>query len=198
MRRREVVGLLMGFGLIVTACGGGASPTAQGSAAPAVTGPAGTSGPGPAKSDEVLSGGGWGSAIIVIGEARTEFAIPEFGCSARADEDTAHGDAVDGTDASFMVTLPLALEDWDGRKADAILVTVPGHRWLATGPTTQDQSTFVGPRVETLETSAVTDDPRSFHATGSFLIVDTSEITYSEERTDQVAGTFDITCNPTS
>jgi hypothetical protein len=196
MGRRVVVGMLMGIGLMVTACGGGASPTGQGSAGPPATGTAGTASPGPAESDEVPSGGGWGSAVIVLGETRTEFAIPEFGCTAREDADTAHGDAVDGSGASFMVTFPLALEDWDSRQAHSIVVTVAGHRWLASGP--QDQATFAGPRVDTLQIAAASDDPRSFHATGSFFIVDTSEVTYSEDRTDQVAGTFDITCAPTS
>jgi hypothetical protein len=198
MTRREMVGALVGFGLMLAACGGGASPNAPTSDGAQAASPTGASGPTVTPPSDVQAGSGWGTAAIAIGDTQTDFAIPEFGCGARGGEDYAHGDSVDGSGASFMVNFPLVLDDWDSRHADEILVTIAGHRWLASGPGTEDHSTFVGPRVDSLEISPVTDDARSFHATGSFFIVDSTETPYSADRTDQVAGTFDITCNPTS
>jgi hypothetical protein len=198
MRHRVALGMLMSLGLMVTACEGGASPAGQSSAGTPVTGPASTPGAGPATATAGSVSGGWGSADIVVGETRTEFAIPVFGCSRQGDEVEGHGDAVDGSGASFRMTFPLAIGDWDSRQAHLIKVTAAGHVWVANGPSTEDLATFAGPKVDTLEISAPSEDPRSYHAIGSFLVVDTSQTPYDEKRTDQVAGTFDITCDPTS
>ncbi len=198
MRRCGMVGVLVGFGLTLAACGAAASPNTVASHGPETASPSDAGGPSGTAPGDVQSGGGWGSAVIVVGETQTEFAIPTYGCSTREDEVEGHGDAVDGSDASFSVTFPLTIKDWDSRRAHLIVVTMAGHRWVANGPSTEDLATFAGPKVDALEIAPASDDPRSFHATGSFLVVDTSGVPYRDDRLDQTAGTFDITCNPTS
>ncbi len=195
---RRNVSMLLGIALIVSACAGGASSTDQVPVGTPVTGPASASGAGAVSSAQAPPGGGWGSAVIVVGDKRTEFAIAEFGCSAREDDEYAHGMAVDGSDVTFSVTFPLTLADWDSREAQEILVTIDGRRWRAGGPSTEDLASFAGPKVDSLEIAPAGDDPRSFHATGTFLVADVTDLYYSDDLADQVAGTFDITCTPTS
>jgi hypothetical protein len=181
---------------VVVACGGGGGSSVQpsqdgpGPGASAV--PADTSPPVAGESAVPAVEGGYGSAVLTVDDVRTEYAIGDFGCgpltSARGHEYVrAHGDANAVSDAGFSVQFPMVLEDWSAQEGDTVTVTAPGHRWEAFGWSHGQFEGFQGPRVDRLEVALV-GELGSFHATGTFLVMDTHDIGYDEESTDLVVG----------
>ena len=185
MRRIGLPAAVAAMALLVAACGGesggeqaGATTSTAGAASDA-TGTPGADGPD----------NSYGSAVFVISDTRYEFAIGQFGCSRRENELGANGDATDGSEGSFLVRLPLTIEEWDSRDSHIVRFSTPGSRWQAIGPT-DEGSAYEGPRVDDFEIDGTT-------VTGTFWVVDREVFSYigDPDELELVEGTFEITCN---
>jgi hypothetical protein len=183
--RYRTVGWLMGLAVGLVACGGAGD---QGSQPPGAS----TAGVASDAAGDPGAGGpddSYGSAVFVLDGTPYEFAIHQFGCSRREAELSARGDAADGSEDSFSVTLPLTVEDWDSRSAHRLRFSTPGSRWEAIGPSTEGAA-YEGPRVDDFEVAGTT-------VSGTFWVVDREAFpTIADlDSLELVAGTFEVTCN---
>ncbi len=199
MRSRGIGGMVLGLALGLAACGGAASTDSQKSSVASAAGeePSNAPPPGASITEKPATGpssggdtGGPNAAVIAVGSTTYHFAIAEDACGILEGNLFAVGDATDGSGASFGLNFPRSLADWDFRTRNKFSVSTAKEFWFAQGSTPDDQATWEGPRVDSL-------DVADGKASGTFWVLDENAypIVDPDVLDKMVSGSFDVSCS---